>query len=335
MFLGVDIKALHKDVYLAVRDITKEAYVVSDQEDEHKIPIGKVELKLEPMLKTTKAVVVINKLQVQRVYIDDAHPERRRAEDVAMSPYGDLTIPQDSCLQSATGSDDTPVPMTSRNYGLQTDARKRTTGNQESDLVRVSFGLASPQPLLTPFVFLIARFHEKGSREAKYWFYGKRIDPVREQEAKVDILRARFPVGCEIENMVVHVFNEGSECGTNLSENRIALSEESAFQYLTFQYLSAHQSDTTKPSVAIADLSPYDITCLTQMSKKRPCYAKVDAQGRVTGVYDDAACTKPPKETALPTIVAKIRFFPALNAGKPVDGIAGVHPGELVYRARR
>jgi hypothetical protein len=46
---------------------------------------------------------------------------------------------------------------------------------------------------------------------------------------------------------------------------------------------------------------------------------KVSDEGRSLGAFDDEACFSP-ADPSVDAVIKKIRFYPALKAGKPIEG---------------
>jgi len=56
---------------------------------------------------------------------------------------------------------------------------------------------------------------------------------------------------------------------------------------------------------------------------------KVSKDGLADEAYTDPACTRRVDDPYLDSVVKRIRFKPALNSGRPVDGFATVNLGKL------
>jgi hypothetical protein len=55
----------------------------------------------------------------------------------------------------------------------------------------------------------------------------------------------------------------------------------------------------------------------------------VSPDGLSNGAYSDPACTRKIDDPYLDSVVTKVRFKPALNKGKPVEGIAVLNLNKL------
>ena len=56
---------------------------------------------------------------------------------------------------------------------------------------------------------------------------------------------------------------------------------------------------------------------------------KVNSDGFARGAFYDEGCTRPVDDDYLQTVVKELRFKPALDKGKPIDGVASVNLGKL------
>jgi len=61
----------------------------------------------------------------------------------------------------------------------------------------------------------------------------------------------------------------------------------------------------------------------------RTYYVKVTKNGLPLGAFVDEACTERVTEPDVSSAVMRLRFSPALNKGKPVEGKAVVRPTEI------
>lgn len=101
----------------------------------------------------------------------------------------------------------------------------------------------------------------------------------------------------------------------------VALSSFEAYQYLQLQYVGSNKSATLRPKVAMGKL-PAEIRAKTTPDLfRRTYYVKIYAAGKPLGVFADYRCTEP-AEASLAAAIRELFFYPALEKGKPVGGVA-------------
>jgi len=191
------------------------------------------------------------------------------------------------------------------------------------DAVEVRFDVSSPYLLPKPYVVVITRFHTRDDRpgQARNAVFAKALEPIGSRPTKVDLLHGGFPRGFEIEELQVHLYNDGEEVPTEIAQKRVPLSREDAFEYLKIDYFRGHKRETVLASPAVGRPDPVDINRLGPKRAKATYYVQVDKDGRPHGVFADEDCAQPADEMVA-HFAGGILFFPALDQGKPVDGVA-------------
>ena len=108
------------------------------------------------------------------------------------------------------------------------------------------------------------------------------------------------------------------------------MTPEQAFQYVKGAYLKDHKDDTL-PAVPVMGESAF-------RPGRAPCasgkygdvvYVKVSKDGLADEAFSDAACTKRIDDSYLETVVRSVRFKPALDQGRPVEGVATLKLAQL------
>ena len=138
-----------------------------------------------------------------------------------------------------------------------------------------------------------------------------------------------LPPGYVLEKVRVHLYENGVEIATDLSENRASLTRDEAHEYLVIDHLSAHKTDTLPARVALMKL-PEDWAARGKDASTRPtCYIKVDESGHVGGLFTDKACTTKVDDPYLEAVFKDVLFLPALKEGKAVESVTQVKLAEL------
>jgi hypothetical protein len=200
------------------------------------------------------------------------------------------------------------------------------------DAMDVSFEVSAERPLDHPYVVLIARYRDAKASAGAYrnWICAEALERIGSKPAKVRMLRGGLPVGFEMKDLQVHLYNGGQEVATNLSSKRVPLSRDDAFEYVKMDYLSSHPT-ATLPAVPAMGKLPADLpTRLAQGQFSEALYVKVSKDGQAADVYADEACSRRVDDPYLAAVLKDLRFEPALQNGKPVDGVAKLKLGQLV-----
>jgi hypothetical protein len=88
------------------------------------------------------------------------------------------------------------------------------------------------------------------------------------------------------------------------------------------EYVGAHRRDALIATPATAKL-PDDLPArLAQGKFGTAFYVRVSKDSLSDESYSDAACTQGIGDEYLDSAVKRARFKPALNVGKPIDGVA-------------
>jgi hypothetical protein len=95
------------------------------------------------------------------------------------------------------------------------------------------------------------------------------------------------------------------------------------------EYIGSHLKDTL-PAVPAMGKLPADLPSILAAGKYAwPFYVRVSPDGLADKAFSDAACTREVGDAYLDSVVGRIRFKPALDHGKPVDGIASLNLSKL------
>jgi hypothetical protein len=208
-------------------------------------------------------------------------------------------------------------------------AGKMVTGGL--DALDVEFDIRSAKTLHNPYVVTMTRFRPPNSRPGmvQNMVYAKSLHPIDEHLSHVHFVEEGFPYGYELLDFQLHIYNRGEEIATNVAADRVELTRDEAFEYIKSEYIGAHPKDTLPAVPAMAKL-PSDLPAkLSQGRYSEAFYVKVTEDGLASEAYADAACTQRVNDAYLDTVVARIRFKPALNNGKPVAGVATLNLKKL------
>ncbi len=199
------------------------------------------------------------------------------------------------------------------------------------DAMEVSFGVSSQHRLNNPYVVTITRFQEKGGKPGmfKKLVYAKAVHPIESHPTTVHFYEEGFPPGFELQSFEMHLYDHGVEVATSVSSKRVELTRDEAFEYVKLEYVGAHKGDTL-PAVPVMGRLPADLPArLAEGKYADTYYVRVSKDGVAGGPFLDAACTKGVRDPYLESVVKNILFKPALDNGRPVEGVAPVRLGQL------
>jgi hypothetical protein len=199
------------------------------------------------------------------------------------------------------------------------------------DALDVEFYVRSGKTLREPYVVTIAQFHAAGSPPGmvQKLVYAQALHPIDEHQSHVQFSESGFPIGYEMVDFQLHLYNRGDEIATNVATDRQEMTREQAFEYVRSEFIGAH-SKATIPAVPVMGKLPGDLHAQLLAGKYAAAfYVKVSPDGLANKSYADPACTQRIDDPYLDSVVKRIRFKPALNNGKPVDGVASLNLSQL------
>jgi hypothetical protein len=205
------------------------------------------------------------------------------------------------------------------------------------DAMDVEFDIRSAKPLHNPYVVTMTKFRTGGGKPGmvQNLVYAEALHPIDEHLSHVHFTESGFPFNYELVDFQLHIYNQGEEVATNIAANRVELTRDEAFEYIKSEYIGAHTKDTL-PAVPAMGKLPSDLPALLAHGKYADAfYVRVNKEGLAYEAYSDAACTKRIDDDYLDSVVKKVRFKPALNNGKPVDGVASLKLGQLAESSLR
>jgi hypothetical protein len=199
------------------------------------------------------------------------------------------------------------------------------------DAMDVEFDIRAAKTLQDPYVVTMTRFRRPGAKPGmvQNMVYAKSLHPIDVHLSHVHFVEEGFPFGFELVDFKLHIYNRGEEVATNIATDRVELTREEAFEYVKMEYIASHKGDTLGAEPAMGKLPAELAGKLAQGQYKQAFYVKVSKDGLADEAYSDPACTRRIDDPYLDSVVKRIRFKPALNGGKPVDGFATLNLGKL------
>ncbi len=199
------------------------------------------------------------------------------------------------------------------------------------DAMEVSFKISSPVELDDPHMVILFRFKERDAKpgDEGMLIHAKALEPIGPKPKYIRVRESGLPVGFRYVGCTVHIYNRGEEIATNESPKRVELSREEAQQYLVIEHIGANKGATV-PAIAVQGTLPLPRRQqLTPTQLSRVCYAKVSDDGTLLGAYQDESCHQPLDDAAAVAALQEVFFKPALDQGKPVEGVARLTLGAI------
>jgi hypothetical protein len=188
------------------------------------------------------------------------------------------------------------------------------------DAIHVEFEISSAKPIEHPYLILVADFRERRQKTGTFsrWIKIKQLAQIDSVPQKVTVEEGGFPIGYALDKVQVHLYDNGRELATNVSEGRVDMTKEEVFDYLDRQYMGDHKGGTLPP-VAIRGSSQSRLSAeIGAEALNRKFQIKVGKDGRVLDYSSDDPAAGTPE--AVKSFFQDLRFYPALENGIPVEG---------------
>lgn len=330
----------------------------------------KLYMKIDDTLKVTRASVTIDNFRADRAYTPENDPRRKFHEAASMAsgaaaesdmavanmvqaeqtlgrvtalaannPMLDLSSEVAHAQRNASLA---AVQFNSSVLGMSNNLNSpayHAANLQEElamelfDAFEVSFDISTQQRFEKPYVILVVRYREEPNRPdtARNWVYGQVLPDLSERPRRVRLLRGGFPPGYHIENYHLHIYDQGVEIASNIARKRVELSSEEAFQFSVIEYIARHRDATLRP-MPVKSLVPPDLPVrLAADQINRAVFVKVGKDGLPAAVFEDEGCRKKVGDSELEAALLELRFNPALEKGKPVEGVAHVALADVIF----
>jgi hypothetical protein len=369
LFLGTDLSVERDNRFHRVRDVKGGSFVIEVDKTVVRVPMqgGGVNLKFEQSLKLTEASASIANLKFDRAYTPANDPGRKfqqnqefqdEAANDAMAAQGHMAGVSQGLERSVgipaiqlngqggmVGEANHMMDAASQGIGVA-NARQGASGvgstgamdfqnavaEGQFDAMEVSFEASAEKALANPYLVVITRYKERNGKPgmSRNWIYAVPLDPISGKPVKVHFLQGGLPPGFEIEGFQVHLYDGGEEIATNVAPKHMALSRDQAFQYMTLEYVLGHKGETLQAAPASATL-PADLRARVSDSQlNETIYVRVSKDGSAGQAFMDPLCSRRASDADIDSAVKCIRFTPALDRGKAVDGVCAFKLGQVL-----
>ena len=365
LFMGADFDVQSNKVFHRVRDVSGGSFVIKVNGEEVLVPMNQapVEFRIQQSLKLTENSATIGDLKGERAYSPANDPVKKFVREQpggashlqsSQAAMGSTMAQRDLGIAKSSGSPANIVAQVqqqansvSASYSSALSAEGSDFNNVGSysaklqeelakklfDAMDVTFEVASPQPLNSPYVVIVAQYRERDERPgiAHNWIYARTLEPIDSKPRKVRLLQGGLPPGFELLNFKLHLYDRGQELATNVADKRVPLTRDEAFLYLKIDYVSSHKEATLPPTAAMGKL-PADLRSrLTSAQFAHTFFVKVSKDGLPGEVFLDEACAQKADDSYLLSVIRDIRFNPALDKGRAVDGVARLNFDSLTF----
>ncbi len=368
LFMGADIFVKEGKELYPVRDVSGGSWVVNvgGQTTVLSAKEGPVEIKVSPLLKLTEVSATVSNLKDERAYSFNNDPRTRLTRTLSQAARTNADY-QASVSQAKAVSDVTTRMVTIAQtyavknpdslYGEPTKLQDVTHSANENlltqsggagsdisvggakinadgfDAANVEVDVSSEKTLGNPYVVAIFRFRAPDAARGmvQNLIFAKNLNPIDSHTNHVEFEVDGFPPNFELTDFQMHLYNRGVEVGTTVSPRRVELTRNEAFEYVKMEYIAAHRSDTLPPVAAMGLLPPELPTRLATGDYNATVYTKVSKDGLANEVFADAACSKRIEDPFLLAVIRSIRFKPALEKGRPAEGVASLNLSKLTF----
>ena len=180
-------------------------------------------------------------------------------------------------------------------------------------------------------LIVVAQFREKSDKPGimSDWVYATELDAINEAPRTIRFKQGGFPPGFELVKYEVHFYNQGQEVANTSADKSVSLTRDEAHVYIIIDHLTTNKGATLPPTLALGAKSGDFRARYGGEQLQQTIYVKVSKDGLPQGIFSNLACTAKLDDAFMESVVSYARFKPALQAGKPVDGVAGIRLGDL------
>jgi hypothetical protein len=351
LYMGADFQVQYEDGLYPVKGIADRSFIIEVKGK--KVPItpdrGDFSMKIKRGLKMSDLAVKVENLKTEQNYTPANHPSRKwMASHLAVSDSARETAqiaetrlvgtpemvngqvnPNFTAAQHsyASASAMANSDITSTSYlasKLQEEMDKKLF-----DALDMSFEIASPKPLDTPYLIVIAQFKEKDKpASSRNMVYAKELSPIRGDALKVKFTQGGFPPGFILDKVQVHVYEAGRELSSNLAENQVPLNDDEAHTYLLIEHVSSNKGATLPAAPVMGKIPVNSRTLLGEKRFTHVYFVKVTKNGLPTEVFTNEACSEK-ADDEVQALVSTWRFLPALDKGKNIEGVSRFRISDL------
>jgi hypothetical protein len=359
LFVGMDLALPRDGEFCRVVGATSKGFIVQARRQRLEVPFANAsELRITKGVKLSSLSATVSKVKTENfsraaakeqframnTYVlmndlasqaaDRAQGELTRADLGGGSnlpdPRSGITV---SPLESAVTNFNSVQPGVDSSRVMSSSFLFDNMRGRGGDTVAATFEVAAERRIEHPYVLLVVDFAGEKPGQIMRGVAARTLDFVdatpRALSLEVQVDASRLRAGAEVKNVYVNVYADGQEVATNLSERKVSLTKQEAYQYYLLEYLGTHKGETRAPA-------PMLLTPRSELRRpgdpaqlKQAVYAAVDKQGTLVALSTDEAGQQK-VGTEVEALLKSFRFMPALEKGVPVDGRLKLTPAELL-----
>ena len=192
------------------------------------------------------------------------------------------------------------------------------------DALDLKFEVSSEKLLAEPYVVIVLSYIDPlKPQEPQQWVHALQLEPVGPTPRLVRLRQGGFPPGFVPKQPSIHVYDRGRELATSAAGG-MALTREEAVDYVQLDYLATNKkAKATLAAAPIPASFPEDMAARLQATRfPKDVFVQVNANGMPVEMFADAGRRQRIEDPAVRATVAEVRFCPALEKGKPIEGVA-------------
>jgi hypothetical protein len=284
---------------------------------------------INPMVQASRNQIVMDSLQMDTREREAEAEIEGSATTAAIDHAPDFLKPQ--MAQRANDKANETSRLTSTNYsGTAPSALPSGESAALYDTFEASFVVSSTQVIENAYLVMLTVVRDPQDPRLPHDIVTFRgLPTIDATPRKVTVTQNGFPPGFGVDRYEIHMYVRGHEFATSLSDNRVELTGDEAFQFLLLSYTASHGTATLPPALA-PEFVPADFRAHVPAGQMdRLVDVRIDETGNVAGVKLVPAGVET-TDPAIESLIRKMRFFPALVAGKPVVSSGTFALGEFV-----
>jgi len=244
----------------------------------------------------------------------------------------------DSAGRAAKAADARLQIQTSQNEGRMADSMSRVdyTGNVHTvadidgrlcDAIDVAMLLTTPVQVHRPYIVMVTSFRAPDDKkdQVRNWIHFEPLSSLGPEPLYVRFRVVGLPMGFEIVHNEIHLYQRTHELATNLSEKRVEVTREDAYQYALLSHLSDHKKDDSEALALLMPRGQGDKAKILRSQLSETVWVKVSAQGEPLGYFLDERARKE-APAGLVAALADFRYLPAITKGVPTEGMVALRP---------
>jgi hypothetical protein len=222
-----------------------------------------------------------------------------------------------------------PLEESGSSGGSSVDVSKGNVATGTAE-VELTFELSSSEPMDNAYILVVANYASLTKpNEVARQISAQELSRIDSKPRRVKMTHAAAMNRLPFKKFDIALFSNGQEIATNLSEKRLALTGDQAYQFFLIEYLTSHKGATVPPTPILMTPRAEFRRQLEKTETSQTFHASVDKTGKVIALSSDTA-GKEPVSASVKTALRNVRFMPALKQGVPVDGHLRMSVADLI-----